>query len=158
MAAGQSSARNRATLLRRSQAVIGTAVAVVVLVAGLLAVLPQVRSFHEVIWWWRVGDRSWLTWTIRGLAIYGLVAFAGIIAVLASEGSGSTRRGSKRRMRRRSTETNGLFPTLLFLVVTVAAFVVLAVMCSLIAPFLGLVGIVLAYTFVQEVRTPRGGE
>jgi len=53
------------------------------------SVLAAARSVHDLTWWWRVGPRHpWLTWTFRGLGIFGYVGLLGLVIVLSSEGSG----------------------------------------------------------------------
>jgi hypothetical protein len=63
-------------------------------------VLAAARSVHDLTWWWRVGPRHpWLTWTFRGLGIFGYVGLLGLVSLLSSEGSG---RPDKRERARRS--------------------------------------------------------
>jgi hypothetical protein len=62
--------------------------------------VAAVRSVHDLTWWWRVAPRvPWLTWTFRGLGIFGYVGLLGLVLLLSSEGSG---RPDKRQRPRRS--------------------------------------------------------
>jgi uncharacterized membrane protein YoaK (UPF0700 family) len=88
--------------------------------------------------------------------IYGLIAVTGVFVVLGSEGSGGKRRRSKRRRRRRSKDTK-LLPTWPIVLVAIPSFVVVAVFCTILAPFLGLFGLVLAYAVLTDVKRLRGG-
>jgi hypothetical protein len=55
------------------------------------SVLAAARSVHDLTWWWRVGPRHpWLTWTFRGLGIFGYVGLLGLVILLSSEGSRSS--------------------------------------------------------------------
>ena len=148
--------RDRQTRRQRFTSGVAIVLGGLVLIASVAAPLSQLRSLHEIIWWWGLGGQHpWLTWTIRGLSIYGLVAFAGIIVLLGSEGSGPRQGRSKRRKRRRPRKSNVLPYWLLAL--AIPAFVVGAVMCSILAPFLGLFGLVMAYAVLADVKRLRGG-
>jgi hypothetical protein len=74
-------------------------------------VLAAARSLHELVWWWWVGPRlPWLTWTFRGLGIFGYVGLLGLVILLSSEGSGrpnKRRRRSKRRAQKKSWNWKG---------------------------------------------------
>jgi hypothetical protein len=53
------------------------------------SVLAAARSVHDLTWWWRVGPRHpWLTWTFRGLGIFGYVGLLGFVLLLSREDSG----------------------------------------------------------------------
>jgi hypothetical protein len=124
-------------------------------VAAVVAPLTQLHSFHQIIWWWRVWvQHPWLEWTIRGLSIYGLVVFAGLLVLLGSEGSGPKPRRSKRTRRRRSKKANELPSGCLagLIALAIPSFVLLAVFCTILAPFLGLFGLYMAYAVLTDLR------
>lgn len=134
-----------------------------VAIAGVAAPLSQLHSLHEIIWWWGLGgQRAWLTWTIRGLSIFGLVAIAGVIVGLClAEGSGPEQTPAEKDQAAPIDEETkemgwGFIAGLIAL--AIAAAVVLAVMCSLLAPFLGLFGLFLAYTVLADLKAPPTGE
>jgi hypothetical protein len=134
-----------------------------VAIAGVVAPLSQLHSLHEIIWWWRLGgQRPWLTWTIRGLSIFGLVAFALLIAGLGlADGSGPKQTPVEKDEATPADEETkdlgwGFIAGLIALAIPAA--LVLAVMCSLLAPFLGLFGLVMVYTVLADLKTPPTGE
>jgi hypothetical protein len=62
--------RDRQTRRQRFTSGVAIVLGGLVLIASVVAPLSQLRSLHEILWWWGLGDQHpWLTWTIRGLSI-----------------------------------------------------------------------------------------
>jgi hypothetical protein len=133
--------------------------AVVLAAMATVAPLTQLRSFREIFWWWSLGDHHpWLAWTIRGLSIYGLVVFAGVFVLLGSEGSGRKAGPVEEdEATSRSKASNELSWWWIggLIALAIPAFVVLAVFCTILAPFLGLFGVYLAYCALADAMRPR---
>jgi hypothetical protein len=140
-------------LMKRAARSLALILALVLAVLAAVAPLTQLRSFHDIVWWWSLWyQHPWLTWTIRGLSIYGVLAFVGLFVALVARGERRGAGGAGRQGKRGW----GLLGVGLA-ALAIAAAVLLAVFVTILAPFFGLFGILLAYAVFEDLRTPAGG-
>jgi hypothetical protein len=92
---------------------------------------------HRLGWWWRVGYHlPWLTWTVRGLAIWGVLAVV-LFAIAAS------RRAPKRDRSQQPSEDGLSLGWIAFLVlVGIPSAAVLVAASVFFAPFAGLLAVI----------------
>ena len=128
--------------------------------ALLGSVLAAARSVHDLSWWWRVGPRHpWLTWTFRGLGIFGYVGLLGFVLLLSSEGSGRPDRRKRPRRSRRGEEEQ-LWNWKAWVVLAVFAIPVFAFGAFVLivtGPILGVMFLIVVPVGVIDVLTGRPG-